>query len=76
MVAVPQLVDEIAADGALSDFMGADDRHLKMLFLDTAARGQGIGGALLRYGIRRLQLETLTVNEQNHAAVDIYYRVL
>lgn len=72
LAAVPQLAVAVAADGGLLGFMGANDRHLEMLFLDPAARGQGVGGTLLRYGVRRWQLETLTVNEQNHAAVGFY----
>ena len=59
-------------DGAPVGFMGAQDDRLEMLFLDPAVRGQGIGRRLLEYGIARLGVTELTVNEQNPQAVGFY----
>ena len=53
-------------------FLGAQDGMLEMLFVDADLRGQGIGNALLGYGIERLGIGELTVNEQNPAAVAFY----
>ena len=53
-------------------FMGVRDGRLEMLFLDPGARGQGLGRALLKYGIERLGVTELTVNEQNPQAVGFY----
>ena len=53
-------------------FMGVQDGRLEMLFLDPGARGQGLGRALLTYGIERLGVTELTVNEQNPQAVGFY----
>ena len=43
-----------------------------MLFLASESRGKGLGGQLLRYGIQRYSIETLTVNEQNPQARGFY----
>lgn len=53
-------------------FMGVEGTRLEMLFLEPAARGRGLGGALLRHGIEHLGVEELTVNEQNPQAVGFY----
>ena len=59
-------------DGAPVGFMGVQDSRLEMLFLDPNARGQGLGRTLLTYGIERLGVTELTVNEQNPQAVGFY----
>lgn len=53
-------------------FLGAQDGMLEMLFVDAGLRGRGIGGTLLDYGVERLGVRELTVNEQNPAAVTFY----
>ena len=53
-------------------FMGTENDRLEMLFLAPAARGKGLGGELLRYGIRHYQIREVTVNEQNPQAVGFY----
>ena len=59
-------------NGAPAGFMGVEDGRLEMLFLDPDARGQGLGRELLSYGIERLGVTELTVNEQNPQAVGFY----
>jgi putative acetyltransferase len=53
-------------------FMGAGDNRLEMLFVAPEARGQGIGKALLRYGVEVCGVQELDVNEQNPQACDFY----
>lgn len=53
-------------------FMGAQNGRLEMLFVSADERGQGIGKSLLSYGIEKLGVRELTVNEQNPQAVGFY----
>ncbi|WP_418256282.1 GNAT family N-acetyltransferase, partial [Gordonibacter urolithinfaciens] len=50
-------------DGVAVGFAGAQDSHLEMLFVDDAARGAGVGGALLAHAVKRWGVRTLDVNE-------------
>ena len=59
-------------DGVAVGFAGAQDSHLEMLFVDDAARGDGVGGALLAHAVMRWGVRTLDVNEQNPQARDFY----
>lgn len=59
-------------DGVAVGFAGAQDSHLEMLFVDDAARGDGVGGALLAHAVMRWGVRTLDVNEQNPQAVGFY----
>lgn len=52
--------------------MGIAESKVKMLFIDAAKRGGGIGKALLLYGIENLSVNWLTVNEQNPQAIGFY----
>ena len=61
-------------DGAAVGFAGAQDSHLEMLFVDDAARGAGVGGALLAHAVKRWGVRTLDVNEQNPLAAGFYER--
>ena len=75
---VPQALEGVEAlvmaekDGVPVGFMGAQDGRLEMLFLDSTARGQGLGRQMLTYGIEQLGVTELTVNEQNPQAVGFY----
>ncbi|MDO4849334.1 MAG: GNAT family N-acetyltransferase [Coriobacteriia bacterium] len=53
-------------------FMGVQGGRLEMLFVSPEERGRGIGTQLLQYGIERLDVTELTVNEQNPQAVGFY----
>ena len=69
--AAPQLA--VAFDGgAPLGFAGVADRKLEMLFIDDAARGRGIGSALLKHAVDRWGADRLDVNEQNPAARGFY----
>ena len=69
---VAHLVVAERDDGMPVAFMGVQDRSLEMLFLSPEERGKGLGGQLLRYGIQRYSVESLTVNEQNPQARGFY----
>ena len=75
---VPQAIEGVGElvvaerNGAPVGFMGVEAGRLEMLFLDPAVRGQGLGRRLLTYGIERLGVRELTVNEQNPNAVGFY----
>ena len=58
--------------GVPAAFMGVEGTSLEMLFVSAAARGRGMGGALLRYGTERCGVRTLAVNEQNPQARGFY----
>ena len=63
----------IGPDGELPvGFMGAQDGCLEMLFLAPEVRGCGLGASMLNYGIERLGVRELTVNEENPAALGFY----
>ena len=53
-------------------FMGIEKQRLEMLFLDPQYIGQGIGRKLVEYGIKKYQVNEVTVNEQNPKAVGFY----
>ena len=63
---------EAKRDGRPVGFMGVQDGRLEMLFLDPAARGNGLGRRILEHGIKQLGVTELTVNEQNPQAVGFY----
>ena len=61
--------------GAPDAFMGVEDGSLEMLFVAPQERGRGLGRRLLRYGIDRLGVNRLAVNEQNPQARGFYERM-
>lgn len=69
--AAPQLAVAFD-DGAPLGFAGVADGKLEMLFVDDAARGRGIGSALLKHAVDRWGVHRLDVNEQNPAARGFY----
>lgn len=71
---LPQALSEVAhliiapnEPGEPLGFMGINEQKLKVLFLEPALRGQGLGRKLLQYGI-----DKYSVNEQNPQAVEFY----
>tara|TARA_B100000700_G_scaffold329167_1_gene449764 strand:- start:1046 stop:1501 length:456 start_codon:yes stop_codon:yes gene_type:complete len=53
-------------------FVGVHDSKIEMLFILDAARGKGVGKALLNYAIEQLAANKVDVNEQNPLAVGFY----
>ncbi|MFY8282764.1 GNAT family N-acetyltransferase [Pseudoalteromonas sp. SSMSWG5] len=53
-------------------FVGVHDSKIEMLFILDAARGKGVGKALLNYAIEQLAANKVDVNEQNPLAVEFY----
>lgn len=71
---LPQALSEVAhliiapnEHGEQLGFMGINEQKLKVLFLEPALRGQGLGRKLLQNGI-----DKYGVNEQNPQAVGFY----
>ena len=69
---VPHLVVAERTPGQPTAFMGIAGTRLEMLFLAPAARGAGLGRALLTHGICDYGVREVTVNEQNPQAVGFY----
>ena len=53
-------------------FMGIEDTTLEMLFLKNSERGKELGKKLLMYGLKKYNVNNLTVNEQNPQALAFY----
>ena len=59
----------------LAGFMGVAEGNLEMLFIHNDYRGKGIGKKLIRYGMDRLEITKVDVNEQNIQAVGFYKHI-
>ncbi|KZY44683.1 GCN5 family acetyltransferase [Pseudoalteromonas shioyasakiensis] len=57
---------------AILGFIGVHECKIEMLFILDAARGKGIGKALLNYAVEQLAAHKVDVNEQNPLAVGFY----
>ncbi|MFZ5937296.1 acetyltransferase [Pseudomonas sp. HS6-2] len=53
-------------------FIGLNENHVEMLFIDPDLRGQGIGPELLDFCRRSRDTLSVDVNEQNPQAVGFY----
>jgi len=60
------------AEGAILGFSGCHAQQLEMLFIAPAARGQGIGSALVKHALCHQGVTRVDVNEQNSQAVGFY----
>lgn len=58
--------------GNILGFVGVHEAKVEMLFVLDAARGKGVGKALLQYAIKHLGVNKVDVNEQNPMAIDFY----
>ena len=72
---VPHLIVATDSQNEPIAFMGISDSFLEMLFVDANYLRQGIGSALLKYGIEKYNVNELSVNEQNPAARLFYERM-
>lgn len=66
----------VDADDRVLAFMGMSGNEIDSLFVDSSARGTGVGRVLIEHA-RELRPEGLTVevNEQNRQAVGFYQRM-
>jgi putative acetyltransferase len=62
----------VNADDQALGFMFLHDGHMEALFIDAAARGLGVGKALLLHALSIYPNLTIDVNEQNQQAVGFY----
>lgn len=62
----------VNADDQPLGFMFLHDGHMEALFIDAAARGLGVGKALLLHALSLYPNLTIDVNEQNQQAVGFY----
>ena len=76
---VPQALQGVAhlviaqdGDGRPAAFMGVNEQMLEMLFVAPRERGEGVGKALLQYGMEQFGVSRLAVNEQNPQAKGFY----
>ncbi|WP_426809137.1 acetyltransferase [Pseudomonas sp. WOUb67] len=53
-------------------FIGFNEHHVEMLFVDPERHGQGIGRALLDFGRQSRSAMSVDVNEQNPQATGFY----
>ena len=67
-----QLFGVTGEKGELKGFIAIEDKKIQMLFIFPAARGTGIGKALINYVFQHLHVKTVDVNEQNLQAYDFY----
>lgn len=69
---IPVLIVSGADENKPDAFMGIAGNKLEMLFIAPAARGKGLGRQLLTYGIDKLGVTELCVNEDNPQAKGFY----
>lgn len=69
---VPYLVIIENEDKFPVGFMGVAKQHLEMLFIAETERGKGLGKELLKYGLEKLSINDVAVNEQNPLAIGFY----
>ena len=68
---IPHLI--IAEDKNIPlGFIGINNYKVEMLFIKNSFRGKGLGKSLLNYGIKKYNINELTVNEQNKEAKKFY----
>ena len=59
-------------NSTIKGFMGIAENKIEMLFIKDEFRGNGIGKKLITYGIDKLNVKYVDVNEQNKEAVGFY----
>lgn len=61
-------------DGLVKGMLQAGEGELKELYVEPFFEGQGVGTALLRFGVEALGVRRLWVLERNHRAIAFYRR--
>lgn len=69
---VPVLLVLHTSSGSPAAFLGAEGRRIEMLFAHPAERGRGLGRALVGKAEADLDVNEVTVNEQNPQAAGFY----
>lgn len=59
-------------NGRWVGFIGVAENNIEMLFVHNDYRSRGIGKRLVMYGIEKLQVYKVDVNEQNIQAIGFY----
>lgn len=73
-----ELFDQLQLFGVMEEqdlllgFIGIQDKKISLLFISPAARGMGIGKALINYVFQHMNVKEVDVNEQNIQAYDFY----
>ena len=67
-----QLFGVISEVNELQGFIGIEGKKIQLLFISPAARGTGIGKALINFVFQHLDVREVDVNEQNIQAYDFY----
>lgn len=62
-------------DQVIKGFLCVADREIKKLYVDTFFQGEGIGTALLRYGVEELNADNLWALEKNENALHFYRKL-
>ena len=72
---LPMLNVYVAMDdnNVIHGVLGAAENRLEMLFISANSRGHGCGKLLLKFGIEKLNINELDVNEQNPQAIGFYH---
>ena len=70
--AIAHLMIAVNEDGIPAGFMGVEDGKLEMLFIAPDERGKGVGKQFIQYGVEKLSVHEVTVNEQNPEAIGFY----
>lgn len=64
----------VCEDKVIKGFLQVNEREICKLYVDTFFQSQGIGGALIEFGVRELHGEYLWALEKNVRAVSFYQR--
>lgn len=62
----------INPSGTLVGFLGLSQEAIQMLFINSTARGLGVGKKLLHFAIQEKGIKYVDVNEQNEQALGFY----
>lgn len=61
-------------DGVVKAFIQIENREIKKLFVEPVLQGRGIGAALIRHAIEKMNAQFLWALEKNQRAIAFYER--